>query len=122
MFNTDGNLAALRTYEREQDALQAADDYRQRLRQDLADDLFDKYVEGDEDIIMEVDERLLEMDEEMFFKLRRAMMKECRKPVSDRGSDIYEAYWKLIDAACLEMVDSVEDDDDAYRMRNEYGI
>lgn len=58
-IDTDGNLAALRAYEREQDLQDQADRALEEAKQSLADDLFDAYHEDNQDVILEVEDFLM---------------------------------------------------------------
>src|SRR5690554_1419701 len=96
--NTDGNLAALRAYEREQDALAAADQAHEAAISELADDLFDAYILGDQDVIDEVDDWL--RDYPWTERVRAAMVKECELPVMGRGGFMYKMGQAAISEAC----------------------
>src|SRR5690554_5647829 len=96
--NTDGNLAALRTYEREQDALAADDQAHEAAISELADDLFDAYITGDADVVDEVDDWL--RDYLWTERIRAAMVKECELPVMGRGGFMYKAGQAAISEAC----------------------
>jgi len=58
MNNTDGNLAALNSYLREQDALDAQDEAERQERQEQADGMFDAYFEGDEEAVEELNDMI----------------------------------------------------------------
>lgn len=96
--NTDGNLAALRAYEREQDALHEAEQAHESAISELADDLFDAYITGDQDVIDEVDEYLREYP--WAERVRAAIVKECELPVMGRGGFMYKAGQAAISEAC----------------------
>src|SRR5690554_2603845 len=96
--NTDGNLSALRAYEREQDALAAAEQAYEDAGSELADDLFDAYITGDQDVIDEVDDWL--RDYPWTERVRAAMAKECELPVMGRGGFMYKAGQAAISEAC----------------------
>ena len=97
-YNTDGNLAALRAYEREQDALADADQAHEAAISELADGLFDAYITGDADVIDEVDDWL--RDYPWTERVRAAMVKECELPVMGRGGFMYKAGQAAISEAC----------------------
>jgi len=96
--NTDGNLAALRAYEREQDALAYAEQAHEAAISELADDLFDAYILGDQDAIDDVDDWL--SDYPWTERVRAAMVKECNLPVMGRGGFMYKAGQAAISEAC----------------------
>lgn len=96
--NTDGNLAALRAYEREQDELYEADMALERAQNELADDLFDAYITGDQDVIDEVDDYLASYP--WTKRVRAAMVKECELPVMGRGGFMYKLGQQAISEAC----------------------
>jgi hypothetical protein len=96
--NTDGNLAALRSYEREQDALAAADQAHEDAISELADELFDAYITGDADVIDEVDDWL--RDYPWTDRVRAAMVKERELLVMGRGGAMYKMGQAAISEAC----------------------
>jgi len=104
-MNTDGNLAALNAWQREQDAIEAGDLHLEKLQQELADDIYDAYITGNENAVNEVEDALTDTKTmaNLLGRLRAAMEKECRKPVGDRGTDLYDTTWKLLDAVCLDI-------------------
>jgi hypothetical protein len=97
-YNTDGNLAALRAYEREQDALYEAEQAHEAAISELADDLFDAYILGDADVIDEVDDWL--GDYPWTERVRAAMVKECELRVMNRGGFMYKIGQAAISEAC----------------------
>ncbi len=96
--NTDRNLAALRAHEREQDALAAAEQAHEDAISELADDLFDAYITGDQDVIDEVDDYLRSYP--WTERVREAMFKECELPVMGRGGFMYKMGQRAISEAC----------------------
>jgi len=96
--NTDGNLAALNAHQREQDELAAADQAHEAAISELADDLFDAYITGDQDVIDEVDDWL--RDYPWTERVRAAMVKECELPVMGRGGFMYKMGQAAISEAC----------------------
>ena len=62
-MNTDGNLAALRAYEREQDALDDQDSALLAAQQELSNDLFDGYFTGNGACVDWVDETILDEED-----------------------------------------------------------
>lgn len=53
-MNTDGNLAALDAYLREQDALDEADRIYEEAKQELSDALYGAFYDGNPDVVLEV--------------------------------------------------------------------
>ncbi len=104
-MNTDGNLAALRQYEREQDALEAADLNIEALQLSLAIDLFEAYATKNYAVIDEVNDSLTDTDvtDNLINKLREAATKECKRPKMGRGCLLYSAYEKVVDLVCRDI-------------------
>lgn len=115
---TDGNLAALNAYLRQEDERDAAQERLEEARQELADALFDAYVGGDGNVIIEVDDILTDVDQTdwLLNKLRLAMTKECSRPVMGRGGEIYQAYLDVLSDACETIAKrcKTEEDFDSY--------
>lgn len=105
MIDTDGNLAALRGYEREQDRLEAQDEAERQARQDISDSLFDAYATGNSEVVDEVHARLEDFDS-LLPRLQKAMQLECTRPVMGRGPEIYDALLKLVSEACDDMAEA----------------
>ena len=120
-YNTDGNLAALNAYQREQDAIADGEEYLERLQQELADDMFDAYVTGNSNVIDEVDDALAS-DERKIVLMRKAMTKECQRPVMGRGCELYETYWKLLDSVCLDIAKRCTTPDEFDKFRREFEL
>lgn len=104
-MNTDGNLAALNAYLREQDAIYEGDAKLESMIQDLAIDMYEAYVTGNHSVIDEVDGRLTDTDvtDNLISKLREAATEECKRPKMGRGCLLYSAYEKVIDAVCRDI-------------------
>ena len=120
-YNVDGNMSALNAYQREQDALADGDEHLERLQQELADDMFDAYVTGNSNVIDEVDDALASHDT-MIELMRKAMTKECQRPVMGRGCEVYDTYWKLLDSVCLDIAKRCSTPDEFDKFRVEYGL
>jgi len=97
--NTDGNLASLRAYEREQDALADADQARDERRQEYADGLYDACLTGDREAMESMAEELQD-GEPVAMSLMAAMAKEAERPITRRGSIIHKAVQTLLSDAC----------------------
>lgn len=65
---------------------------------ELADDLFDAYLAGDQGVIDEVDDWL--SDYPWTERVRAAMVKECELPVMGRGGFMYKLGQAAISEAC----------------------
>lgn len=124
-YDTDGNLAALRQYEREQDALDAQDIALENAQRELADALYDAYLTNNEQVIDEVNEILTE-DEyrqaKMLTKLREAMSVEATRPAMGRGCEVYSAYMNLIDLCCMDIAERSESIEDIEKAVRFYGV
>ena len=119
-MNTDGNLAALRAYERQQDAIAEGDAHLESLQQALADDLFDAYLTENHDVIGEVDDFLA--DYPWPDRMRAAMTKECERPVMGRGCIAYKALETAISEACEHIAKVCTTPDEFDRFRREFGL
>ena len=104
-MNTDGNLAALNAWQRDQDAIEAGDLHLEKLQQELADDIYDAYITGNENAVNEVEDALTDAKTmaNLLGRLRAAMEKESQRPVMGRGCEVYDTYWRLLDAVCLDI-------------------
>lgn len=109
MYNTDGNLAALRQYEREQDELERADAMLRDARQNLSDDLYEAYLQGNQEVIDEVVDGLF-TDEWAESAMRRALT----DPDYDLAKDYRERLIEMLDEWCAELND-MRDIDRWYR-------
>lgn len=121
MHKSDGNLAALNAYQREQDAIADGEIHLERLQQELADDMFDAYVTNNGAVIDEVNDALAS-DERMIVLMRKAMTKECQRPVMGRGCELYDTYWKLLDSVCLDIAKRCTTPDEFDKFRREFEL
>jgi uncharacterized hydantoinase/oxoprolinase family protein len=120
MNNPDGNTAALNRYQREQDAIAQGEEALERMRQEMADSLFDAYLEGVENVVDEVEDTLTDekVMANLIGKLQNAMIKECQRPRMGRGSEVYSTYEALLSEICMDIAkrNSTPDEfDAAYR-------
>ena len=124
MYDTDGNLAALRAHEREQDALEAADLELEAAQVETANDLFDGYFTKNYAVIDEVNDALLDTDttDNLINKLREAGTAECQRPVMGRGCEVWPVYKNLIDAVCLEIAQRCKTMEELERFRLDMGV
>jgi len=124
IYNTDGNLAALNAYQREQDALEAADLELEAAQVETANDLYDAYFTNKQDVIDEVDDALTDTltTGNLINKLREAGTVECQRPVMGRGCELWDAYRKLIDAVCLEIAQRCETMEELERFRLDFNL
>lgn len=98
-YNTDGNLAALNQYQRQQDALAAGEETLEAMRRELADKLVEGYVEGIENVVDEfadafTNERVVA---NLTARMQAAMKKEFAIPVMGRGRESYDTYLGFLD-------------------------
>ena len=104
-YNTDGNLAALAAYEREQDALAAADEALEQAQTDLSEGLFDAYFNGKENAVLEVNDQLTEEKH-----LDRLI--ELNREYFNRPIEYHDQYRELIIEICDSIAarhDSIDD-------------
>ena len=120
----DGNTAALNAYQKEQDALEAADLHLEAAQVETANDLFDGYFTKNYSVIDEVNDALLDTDtaDNLINKLREAGTVECERPVMGRGCEVWPAYRNLIDAVCLEIAQRYETIGELERFRLDMGV
>lgn len=124
MHNADGNLAALRAYEREQDDLEAADLHLEAQQVETANDLFDGYFTKNYAVIDEINQHLMDADasDNLINALRQAGTIECERPVMGRGCEVWSTYRKLIDAVCTEIAQGKKTIGDLERFRLDMGV
>lgn len=115
-MNTDGNLAALRTYERQQDAIAEGDAHLESLQQALADDLFDAYLSNNFAVIDEVDDALRGVD------TLDNMLKQLRDSWTRDGMALRAAYMKVIGAVCEDIAKGRTTPDEFDRFRREFDL
>lgn len=123
-MNTDGNLAALHQYERDQDALESADLKIEVMQHNLAIDLWEAYVTKNYAVIDEVNDSLTDSDviDNLIDKMREAVTEECKWPKMGRGCLLYSAYEKVVDEVCRDIAGRYTDEDEIERFRREFGI
>lgn len=120
----DGNMIDLARYEREQDALEAADMYLEAAQIETANSLFDGYFANNHAVIDEVNQRLMDEDasDNLINKLREAGTVECERPIMGRGCEVWPAYSKLIEAVCMEIAQGQKTIEDLERFRLDMGV
>ena len=104
-YCTDGNLAALAAYEREQDALERADEELFDAQNELMDGLFEAYFNGNKHVIDEVNDTLTE--EEYTDRLI-----ELNREYFNRPIEYHDQYRELIIEVCSNIADRYETIDD----------
>lgn len=109
-YNTDGNLAALRQYECQQDKIYQAEERLETARQELADDLFDGYMSDNYSVIDEVDARMVasrDTIDNLLKKLRDNFTTDCQA--------MRTQYMKIIACVCEEIAGEYDDMAKAYK-------
>jgi len=81
------------------------DEALESAQNDMADNLFDAYMSGNVNVVMEVDEYLIE-DEDFFTSLRKAY--EPKSWVKDRGAAMHKAYMESISEICDKIATSYD--------------
>lgn len=114
MYNTDGNLAALRQYERELDEAERADEALREAQDEAADALFDAYVTGNKEVVDEVDARLCEPE------FDNCLADLCRE-YFNRPQKLHDEYRELIIRVADNIVDGL-DYDQLERLLREYKL
>ena len=113
----DGNLAALRDYEREQDALDDQDEALRVAQQELSNDLFDGYFEGNSACVDWVDETILD-DEDTTNNLLDKLRAQYMKP----PADLRAAYSLIIIDVCDNLAAQQLTHEDIESERHECGL
>ena len=113
----DGNLAALRAYQREQDALDDQDNALIRAQQELSDDLFDGYFEGNSACVDCIDDFMfdnIEVIDNLLDKMRKSFM--------GRPADPRIAYKSAIGEVCDTLAAQQKTHEDIENERHECGL
>lgn len=111
-YNTDGNLAALDAYLREQDELDQQDAAIEEAQEELSHNLFNAYFDDNQDVVNEVEDSLLHTDD-----IIDAMLDALRSNFTENGAALRTAYMKHVSDACTAIAQRFEDMgriDDAY--------
>ena len=114
----DGNLASLRAYEREQDALEDQDNALLKAQQELSNDLFDGYFEGNSACVDWIDEVILD-DEDTANNLLDKMRAQYLKPLA---ANMRTAYSIIIIDVCDYLAAQQKTHEDIERERHECGL
>ena len=104
-YNTDGNLAALDAYLREQDELDQAEAALHAAQNELADGLFEAYFNGNTHVVDEINDMLTE--EEYTYRLI-----ELNREYFNRPIEYHDQYRELIIEVCNKIADRYETIDD----------
>ena len=87
---------------------------------ELADALFDAYLDDNEKVVQDVYEVMTNVEEEtqwMLTSMRAGLKMDCRKTINERGSDIYWRWQSIISGACTHIAgreDTLSKIDEAY--------
>jgi len=120
-YNTDGNLAALRQYEREQDAINMAEDMFEQELQNFVDSMTEAYVDGNQAVVEEINTRLVESENWTNY-VHKALKAEFLKPVKMRGSHSYEALLEMVEDACKEIASGCDTVEELEHRSIDYGL
>ena len=114
-YDTDGNLAALRQYEREQDALYEADEAFEELLGELSDELFEAYFEGNTGVVDEVNDAftLTEFEGEL---------EEICREYFNRPMKMHDEYREFIGRVCDAIAKRCDDLYDVEGYRREFKL
>ena len=113
----DGNTAALNQYQREQDALDDQDEALRAAQQELSNDLFDGYFEGNSACVDWIDEVILD-DEDTANNLLDKMRAQYLKPLAG----LRAAYSLIIIDVCDTLAAQQKTHEDVERERHECGL
>ena len=107
-YNTDGNLAALAAYEREQDALAAADEALEQAQAGLSDGLFEAYFNGKENAVLEVNDQLTE-------EQYPDRLIELNREYFNRPIEYHDQYREMIIEICDQIANGYDDIEEVER-------
>lgn len=110
MHCSDGNLYALKQYEKEQDQYDVEDIALETAQEDLENDLFDGYMLKNGYVVDWVDEQIADQPEELLRLLRENFTFD--------GQAIRTVYMKYIGKVCqrlAESMDSLEEIEKLYK-------
>ena len=113
----DGNLAALNAYQREQDAIDDQDEALRVAQQELSNDLFDGYFEGNSACVDWIDEVILD-DEDTANNLLDKLRAQYMKP----PADLRAAYSLIIIDVCDNLAAQQLTHEDIEKERHECGL
>jgi len=116
-MHTDGNTTALNQYQREQDALEDQDEALRVAQQELSNDLFDGYFEGNSACVDWIDEVILD-DEDTANNLLDKMRAQYLKPLAG----LRAAYSLIIIDVCDTLAAQQKTHEDVERERHECGL
>ena len=117
-IDTDGNTAALNQYQREQDSLDDQDEALRVAQQELSNDLFDGYFEGNGACADWINEVILD-DEDTANNLLEKMRAQYLKPLA---ADMRTAYSLIIIAVCDYLAAQQKTHEDIEKERHECGL
>ena len=117
-IDTDGNTAALNQYQREQDSLDDQDEALRVAQQELSNDLFDGYFEGNSACVDWIDEVILD-DEDTANNLLDKMRAQYLKPLA---ANMRTAYSIIIIDVCDYLAAQQKTLEDIEKERHECGL
>ena len=117
-IDTDGNTAALNQYQREQDSLDDQDEALRVAQQELSNDLFDGYFEGNGACADWIDEVILD-DEDTANNLLDKMRAQYLKPLA---ANMRTAYSIIIIDVCDSLAAQQKTHEDIEKERHECGL
>ena len=116
-MNTDGNTAALNAYQREQDVLDDQDNALLAAQQELSNDLFDGYFEGNGACVDWIDETILD-EEDTANNLLNKLRAQYLKPPADMRAE----YSLIIIDVCDTLAAQQKTHEDIEKERHECGL
>jgi hypothetical protein len=117
-IDTDGNTAALNQYQREQDSLDDQDEALRVAQQELSNDLFDGYFEGNGACSDWIDELILD-EEDTANNLLNKLRAQYMKPPA---ANMRTAYSIIIIDVCDHLAAQQKTHEDIERKRYECGL
>ena len=113
----DGNTAALNAYQREQDTLDDQDNALLAAQQELSNDLFDGYFEGNGACVDSVEDFLFDNIDVM-----NNLLKKMRESFMGRPADPRIAYKSAIGEVCDTLAAQQKTHEDIDNERHECGL
>jgi hypothetical protein len=117
-IDTDGNTEALNQYQREQDSLDDQDEALRAAQQELSNDLFDDYFEGNGACADWIDELILD-EEDTANNLLNKLRAQYMKPLA---ANMRTAYSTIIIDVCDHLAAQQKTHEDIERKRYECGL
>lgn len=108
-----------KTTDFEYEAASEAQDALEAVQLEFSNDFFDAYMTGNQHVINEVDDYLI--DDEDFFKMLRDNY-EPKSYVKDRGDKMHKAYMEFVGKVCDKIAEGYDSHDKLGDARNTFKL